>query len=195
LIVTGAIRPGEIVQEQQLSAQLEIGRTPVREALQRLAGERVLTIIPRRGIVVAKLGMPEVLETFEARITIEAELARLAATRHTTAEGEQLRILAAQVDATTETNDFLEFLAADQLLHHAIAAAGRNRYLASAADHLLMMSDWFWHQFVQRYGNSESPYLRHDVIVDAIIDRDCQRAREAMCEHIQGSRELLKESF
>ena len=172
-----------------------MGRTPVREALQRLSWERVVSILPRRGIVVAKLGMPEIQETFEARLAVETELARLAAIRHTSEDAVLLSELMTRVEAAAESNDMLDFLAADQKLHHGIATTARNRYLASSADQLLMLSDWLWHQFALRHGTDERPYLRHDVIVEAILDRDQQLAGQAMEDHILRSRALLRDSF
>ena len=79
LVVTGVLAPGVVLNEQDLVDRLGIGRTPVREAIQRLAGQHVLTIFPRRGIAVSKLGLADIQAIFEARETIEAKLAALAA--------------------------------------------------------------------------------------------------------------------
>jgi GntR family transcriptional regulator, rspAB operon transcriptional repressor len=195
LVVTGTLRPGQIVNEQELVQQLGIGRTPTREAIQRLASQRVLEVFPRRGIAVAKLGLDDVQAIFEARETIEAKLAELAARRRTDDEARAMRQIVDTIDSLAESEAAMEFLEVDQQLHHLIAAAARSRLLAETADHLLMLSDWIWHQYFQLRGANPAHFFAHELIVDAIVNRDPDRAAAAMSEHIQESREVIRSSM
>jgi DNA-binding GntR family transcriptional regulator len=192
LVITGVLRPGQIINEQDLVEHLNIGRTPVREAIQRLAMQHVLEVFPRRGVAIAKLGLEDIQAIFEARETIEEKTAALAAVRHTPADARSLKALGERIDRIAECESAFEFLAVDQRLHHLIAAAARNRYLAESADHLLMLSNWAWHQYFQLRGSTPAVYFRHDAIVQAIIDRDPERARTAMREHVRQSREVIR---
>ena len=98
-IVTLALPPGEVVSEALLSDRLRIGRTPIREALQRLARERLVRIMPRRGIVVAGVDVREQLRLLEVRREVERFLARTAARRADPGQRERLRAIADGMDA------------------------------------------------------------------------------------------------
>ena len=191
-IVVGQLRPGEVVNEQDLAAQLGFGRTPVREAVQRLAWQKVVTIFPRRGIAVAKLGFDDIQGIFEAREAIESKIAELAATRRTLQDVESLERLGDAVSQSAESGEYFTFLGDDQALHRGIARAARNAYLADTADHLLMLSTWVWHQHFGLHGPQRKNHFHHRKIIEAIIERDPAAARMAMSEHIQQSRELIR---
>ena len=80
-IVDLELLPGAILDEGRLQSELGVGRTPIREALLRLSMERLVTIVPRRGIFVAEIGITDLQQIFEVRILLEAQAARLAARR------------------------------------------------------------------------------------------------------------------
>ena len=88
------LKPGEILSEQMLSATYAIGRTPIREALQRLAREGLVTIFPRKGILVSDLNPRNQLLVLEVRRELERLLSRAGAERATKAQREQLRDIA-----------------------------------------------------------------------------------------------------
>jgi DNA-binding GntR family transcriptional regulator len=83
LIVTLRLQPGEVLSESALSAMLGIGRTPIREAIQRLAGEGLVTVLPRKGLLVSDINPRRQLLLLELRREIERLLARKAAVRQT----------------------------------------------------------------------------------------------------------------
>jgi DNA-binding GntR family transcriptional regulator len=192
MIVTLELPPGTALNESTLIEQVGIGRTPLREALRRLADERLVMIFPRRGMVVAHLGFAEVQQLFEARLTVEGENARLAAERVTRDDDARLASLNAAVHVAQEDDRFAVFLEADQRLHLAIAQIGRNLFLVEAASRLLTLNEWLWHAHMARYGIQETDYASHDGIIAAITRRDPDLARLAMEAHIERSRELLR---
>lgn len=195
MIVTGVLRSGQIINEQDLVRHLAIGRTPVREAIQRLAHQHIVEVFPRRGVAVAKLGLDDVQAIFEARETIEGKTAELAASRRTDGEARALALLGKQISSVAGDEDFTAFLDIDQQLHHLIAAAARNWLLAESADHLLMLSDWIWHQYFQMQGSNPANYFAHESIIQAIVARDAERAGAAMREHVQQSREVVRSAM
>lgn len=192
LVVTGVLQPGQNINEQDLVRHLGIGRTPVREAIQRLAHQHVVEVYPRRGLAVAKLSLEDVQAVFEARETIEEKIAELAAIRRTDDEARELMALGERIGGIVGDNDYTVFLQLDQQLHHFIAIAARNQFLAESVDHLLMLSEWVWHQYFRLRGSSPADFFTHEPIISAIIDRDASRAGLAMREHVQHSRDVVR---
>ena len=94
LIVSLELAPGAVIDERELIERLEIGRTPIREALRRLAHERLVEVYPRRGMFVTGVDVRELARLSEVREVLEPEAARLAAERATDAEREQLSAIA-----------------------------------------------------------------------------------------------------
>ena len=92
-IVDLELLPGAILDEGRLQSELGVGRTPIREALLRLSMERLVTIVPRRGIFVAEIGITDLQQIFEVRILLEAQAARLAARRGSKAHWERMQQL------------------------------------------------------------------------------------------------------
>lgn len=146
-IVTLALPPGEAVSEAQLATRLGIGRTPIREALQRLAREGLVRILPRRGVVVAAVDVGQQLRLLEVRREIERLVARAAARRATPAQREHFREIAAGMEQAVAANDETAFLRLDQALNQAVLAAARNEFAqaAMALMHGLSRRFWFIH--------------------------------------------------
>ena len=192
MIVELELPPGTALTEPALVERLGIGRTPVREALRRLADERLLVIFPRRGMVVGHLGLAEVQQLFEARLAIEGQNAELAAGRASPRDDGDLAGLNAAVHAAQDEGSFRAFLQADGQLHLAVARMARNLFLETATERILTLTAWLWHAQMARYGIGPRDYASHDAIVDAIGRRDPAAARAAMSDHIQHSRELLR---
>src|SRR5437763_1353605 len=113
-IVTLRLPPGTIVSEALLSQRLGIGRTPIREALQRLARERLVVIMPRRGIVVAEVNLHAQMRLLEVRRELERLTARLAARRADPDQREQFRAIAAGMEDTARSNDDTAFMRRDR---------------------------------------------------------------------------------
>src|SRR5882757_1487828 len=99
LIVSLELAPGAVIDERELMERLEIGRTPVREALRRLAHERLVEVYPRRGMFVTGVDVRELARLSEVRELLEPEAARLAAERATDTDRDQLAELLAELDA------------------------------------------------------------------------------------------------
>jgi DNA-binding FadR family transcriptional regulator len=108
-IVTLRLKPGEVLSEQMLSATCGIGRTPIREALQRLAREGLITVLPRKGILVSDLNPRTQLLVLEVRRELERLLSRAGAERATAAQRGQLLEIARGMDQAAKTNDDIAF--------------------------------------------------------------------------------------
>jgi DNA-binding GntR family transcriptional regulator len=143
-IVTLALPPGEVVSEALLSGRLRIGRTPIREALQRLARERLVRILPRRGIVVAAVDVREQLRLLEVRREIERLLARAAARRADPGQRDRLRAVADGMDRAATNGDETAFLRLDRELNLLVVEAARNEFAAAAMALMHGLSRRFW---------------------------------------------------
>ena len=195
LIVDLSFAPGAFLNEQALAAQLELGRTPVREALARLSRDRFVSILPRRGIVIAPLTLDDVLDMFEARETIECGIAFIAATHVTESDVLELKELVATADLAREEGVAETFLMADHAVHTFLVHMIRNPILQEAADRLLLHNLRFWRLYWSDRPARMETMLSHGALLSAIQSRDSQTAEKAMRDHLQSSCELVKLLF
>lgn len=146
LIVTLRLAPGEVLSEAALSKQLGIGRTPIREALQRLAREGLVVILPRRGILVAEINVRSQLELLRVRRELERLMATLCARRCSAEEREEFAALAEAMDAAGAADDDVAFMRQDRQLNVAISTCCRNEYASRAIGLTHGLSRRFWYQ-------------------------------------------------
>ena len=144
-IVTLQLKPGEFLSEYTLSHALKIGRTPIREALQRLAREDLVTILPRKGILVSETDPRKQLLVLEVRREIERLVCRLAAERATEAQRQRFGEIAASMDRAAKTNDDIMFMRLDRELNLLLAEAAQNDYASRAMRFLQGHSRRFWY--------------------------------------------------
>jgi DNA-binding GntR family transcriptional regulator len=146
LIVTLRLQPGEVLSESALSARLGIGRTPIREAIQRLAGEGLVTVLPRKGLLVSDINPRRQLLLLELRREVERLLARKAAVRQTDEERSEFLAIAAGMEAAGERQDDISFIRLDGALNRLISQAGHNDYASRAMRSLQGLSRRFWYK-------------------------------------------------
>jgi DNA-binding GntR family transcriptional regulator len=144
-IVTLRLRPGDILSEQMLSATFHFGRTPIREALQRLAREGLVTILPRKGILVSDLNPRNQLLVLEVRRELERLLSRVGAERATAGQRARLEEIAREMDRAAKTNDDIAFMRLDRELNELIVEAAHNDYAARSLKLLQGLSRRFWY--------------------------------------------------
>jgi DNA-binding GntR family transcriptional regulator len=144
-IVTLRLKPGDILSEQMLSATCKIGRTPIREALQRLAREGLVTILPRKGILVSEINPRHQLLLLEVRREIERLLCRAGAERATHAQRSSLLEIARGMDQAAKTNDDMSFMRLDREFNQLMIEAAHNDYAARSMKLLQGLSRRFWY--------------------------------------------------
>ncbi len=145
-IVTLKIPPGALVSEHELAEQLGLGRTPTREALQRLAREGLVAILPRRGILVTRSDPAKQLLVLEVRREIERLLSRAAAVRATEAQRESLRTIASEMDAAAKAEDDIAFMRLDRAFNLLLLEAAHNEFAAAAMRLINGQSRRFWYE-------------------------------------------------
>jgi DNA-binding GntR family transcriptional regulator len=179
LIVTLKLQPGRVVSEGELSVLTGIGRTPIREALQRLAREKLVSIPPRRGIVVTEINVGSQLKLLEVRRELERLIARSAARRATDAERERFRALARDFEKSAKANDDVAFMRTDREFNTLCSAAAHNEFAAGAMSLMHSLSRRFWYIHYKQAADMPSTAKLHADIARAIADGDEERAAKA----------------
>jgi DNA-binding GntR family transcriptional regulator len=144
-IVTLRLKPGELLSEQMLSATYKFGRTPIREALQRLAREGLITIFPRKGMLVSDINPRNQLLVLEVRRELERLLSRAGAERATKDQRDQMLVIARGMDQAARTNDDIAFMRLDRELNGLLIEAAHNDYAARSMKLLGGLSRRFWY--------------------------------------------------
>jgi DNA-binding GntR family transcriptional regulator len=187
-IVTLRIPPGTVVSEAILSRRLGVGRTPVREALQRLAREWLVVIMPRRGIVVSEIDPIRQLRLLEARREIERFLACCAARRATVAQRTTFRAIADGMDEAARQADDIAFMRLDRQFNLLVLEAAGNEFAASAMNLMNGLSRRFWYMHYKQAADLPLAARLHAAIARAIADAEqdeAGRCSEALVNYIQ----------
>ena len=179
MIVTLRLAPGAAVSEGELSARTGIGRTPIREALQRLARERLVSIFPRRGIIVTEINVASQLRLLEVRRELERLIARSAARRATDDERDRFRALAAAFEAASKANDDVTFMRIDRDFNVLCSAASHNEFAAGAMSLMHSLSRRFWYLHYKQAADMPLTAKLHADIARAIAAGDEERAAKA----------------
>ena len=144
-IVTLQLKPGGILSEQSLSATTKFGRTPIREALQRLAREGLITILPRKGILVSDINPRNQLLLLEVRRELERLLSRTGAERATPVQRTGFQDIARGMDHAAKHKDDIAFMRLDRELNALVIEAAHNDYAARSMRLLQGLSRRFWY--------------------------------------------------
>jgi DNA-binding GntR family transcriptional regulator len=179
MIVTLRLAPGSAISESELSALLGIGRTPIREALQRLARERLVAIFPRRGMFVTDINVTSQLRLLEVRRELERLIARSAARRATDDERERFSALAAGFQSAAKANDDVTFMRIDRDFNVLCSAAAHNEFAANAMSLMHSLSRRFWYLHCKQAADMPLTAKLHADIARAIAAGDEERAARA----------------
>jgi DNA-binding GntR family transcriptional regulator len=179
MIVTLKLAPGKAVSESELSVHLGIGRTPIREALQRLAREKLVQILPRRGIIVSEINVASQLRLLEVRRELERLISRSAARRATDEERAHFREMAAAFEKSAKVNDDVTFMRTDRDFNVACSLASHNEFASGAMSLMHSLSRRFWYIHYKKTADMPLTAKLHADIARAIADRDEERAAKA----------------
>lgn len=191
-IVTLELPPGSIVDEGDLQTQLELGRTPIREALLRLSLEKLVTIIPRRGIFVTDIRITDLKQLFEVRMTLESLAARLAASRGTEEHWKRMRIALSNLPDHDHPAKNQALIVVDEMCHTIIYDAANNKFLEDTLTELYALSLRLWYFFLLKIGNMQSAIEEHIRILEALEARDADQAVYLLERHIRSFQEEIQ---
>jgi DNA-binding GntR family transcriptional regulator len=191
-IVTLKLAPGTVLREDELMRDLDVGRTPLREAVKRLALENLVAVQPRRGTFVTPVEADDIVNISEVRAELEGYAAALAARRLDDGHRAAAEALLREVADLAESGDQDWLMRFDERIHRFTWEAAGNPYLVETLERYFTHSLRVWYLVLDRL-----PGLGHAVhdqthLVEALLQGDGERAREIMREHVLDfQRELL----
>jgi DNA-binding GntR family transcriptional regulator len=183
-IIQLELSPGAPIEETQLMESLGVGRTPLREALQRLSQEDLIKNIPRRGYFVANIAVTDPLHVFEVRRQLEAFSARLAAERATAAHLAEFDAFLEETAQNADTGNFDWNLEADHNFHQLVAKASGNPFLQQTLDRLFNLTIRLLYTYKLHVTVVNEELAAYQAIVDAIRNREPEAAESAMLNHL-----------
>jgi DNA-binding GntR family transcriptional regulator len=195
LIINMELAPGSMVSESYLAQRLGCGRTPLREAIQRLAEEYLVQPVPRRGIAIAGLSVVDLVDLIEALIVIEGFAARIAAERITDADLARLQAIVDQAEAAGRKDSFASIAELDFAFHHIIARATSNRFLADTIARLHRLATRFGYIGWQRDRSAIPSLVEHGDILRALKNRDPDQAERLTQIHNLNAKDRITASF
>jgi DNA-binding GntR family transcriptional regulator len=172
MIVRLELPPGSAVSEAMLSERLGIGRTPIREALQRLARERLVQILPRRGVIVSDINVKSQLRLIELRREVERLVVRSAARRATEAERARFAAIADRFETSARQNDDTTFMRVDREYNDLSVSAAKNEFAAGAMSLMHALSRRFWYMHYKQAADMPEVAKLHADIARAIAGGD-----------------------
>jgi DNA-binding GntR family transcriptional regulator len=194
-IVTLALGPGSALREDALMRELQIGRTPLREAVKRLALEGLVEVRPRSGTYVTDVEASDIVHIAELRAELESQAARLAAKRMT----DELRALAdeliAELDRVEEVGGIETSMHLDERVHRFIWAAAANPYLEDALERFWALSLRIWYLVLDRVPTLPHTVHEQRAVVEALLAGDARRAGARMRRHVQAFEAEILDAF
>ena len=182
-IVSLALPPGSPLNEDALMRDLGVGRTPIREAIKRLALEDLVTIYPRRGTFVSEIEITDLAQISDVRLQLEGHAAYRAAKNATPDDRDEADALARELDELEPSNEALMRL--DARIHRFVYRCSRNPYLESTLDRFLNLSLRIWFLVIDRLPHLDRNVFEHRDLLAAIRDGDPERARELASAHVE----------
>jgi DNA-binding GntR family transcriptional regulator len=190
-IITCELRPGDVINESQVAAMLGLGRTPIHQALHRLEMEGIVTILPRKGVVVTPLSLNDILDMVEVRVVNEELCVRLALERAHESDFKAMQTILGRTPEMLARRDVPGLMALDLQFHLAISAAARNKVLAELLRGLHEKQARFWFLTASDLTHSERIYQEHLQILAALESRDTDAAVAAIHDHIDDFRRAI----
>ncbi len=178
------IAPGEPIDEDALGAELRIGRTPVREAIKRLALENLVTVFPRRGTFASEINITDLADISDVRTQLEGHAAYRAAERITEAQREELDDLLDELASSQGSDDIDGLMALDARVHRFVHRCTGNPYLEETLGRYFNLSLRIWYLVLDRLPHLFTRVHEHDGLLRAIAGGEADRARAIVAEHI-----------
>ena len=196
-IVTLTLPPGAVVDESQLQSELGLGRTPIREALKRLELERLVSIIPRRGIFVTPINLTDLQRLYEVRLDLECLATELAAQRGTAVHWQEMAYVLNQIKKPNHISPE-QLIAVDEACHRIIYQAADNQFLEQTLTALFPLSLRMWHVALAKLGDKKDSIIKYKHIVEhreimaALQNEEAQEASTLMRRHIEAYQQYIE---
>lgn len=184
LIITGVIKPGDMIDEKAIAAQLDISRTPVREAVKKLSDEHLVEVVAQSATRASRMNRKEINQAFLIRRALEMESAAQAAVRMTQEHDDQLSDILMQHARAIERKQFIDAIAKDDRFHRYITEISDLSLLWRSIEISKAQLDRCRHMMLPREGQAEETLEHHRKIIRALNSRNPETARHAMGSHL-----------
>ena len=192
-IVTLQIPPGAPIGEEAVARDLQMGRTPVREAVKRLELESLVTVFRSRGTFASKVSISDLGDISDLRQQLEGHAAVLAAQRITNAQLADLQGLLHELSAVPEDPDGKALIALDARVHDFVYRCAGNGHLEQTLARYFNLSRRMWHLVLDRMPDPPTDLDEHRRLLEAIRAHDTERARQELADHIAIFERALRE--
>jgi DNA-binding GntR family transcriptional regulator len=183
-IVTLRIPPGAPIDEDFVGQELEMGRTPVREAIKRLALENLVVVFPRRGTFASEINITDLAHISDVRAVLEGHAAHRAAQRITGAQRAELDALLAELGRSQGSDDVEALMALDAHVHRFLYRCAGNPYMEETLGRYFNLSMRIWHLVIDRLPHLFARVHEHDDLLHAVAAGEADRARAIVADHI-----------
>ncbi len=190
-IMTGVLLPDERLMEIPIANQLGVSRTPVREAIQRLEKELLVISSPRCGAKVAGITYKAVKDALDVRIGVETMVVRFAVENITIDQLEELKSINNEIRQTLDEGNVVKISDLDNLLHRKIVEATGNNVLKDIMGMLEEHVLRYRYEYIKSIKGSSRIVEEHDLIIDALENKDVEAASKYMMEHISRQQEEI----
>lgn len=191
MLVEGAIAPGAKLNERELCEVLQVSRTPLREALKRLAAEGLVDLLPNRGAVAVALTVDDVRHSFEVMAALEAQSGELACQRITTAELAEVQALHFEMLAAFTRRDLPAYYHLNARIHQAINDAARNPVLGDTYRRINARLQALRFRTNQDEDKWRAAVAEHEQMIAALAARDADTMRRVLTDHLNHKRDVV----
>jgi DNA-binding GntR family transcriptional regulator len=196
-IIGVSLPPGTLLREDELMQRLGVGRTPVREAVQRLQRDGFVTVIPRRGTLVSEISITDLAAIYEVRKHLESWASRLAAERATAEDRVRAQTLIDDLLALTAHDDYTTLLTVDRGIHRFVYRTTKNPFLGETLDQYQNLSLRILHVAMKRYPpltpKLDDVVVEQKTVLEAIGRGDGETAERVAIEHISNFERAIRE--
>ena len=190
-IIKQVLKPGERLMETELAEEMDVSRTPIREAMRKLELEGYVVMVPRKGAYVASLSIEDITSLFEIRGALEALAAGLAAKRASSEEIKEMERNLLTEEELFAANNVFETIEMDAKFHELIYSASRNQRLQNMIKDLRDQIQRFRATSLSIPGRMRLALEEHRKIVEAIMAGDVIKAQEVTAEHLRKAKKVL----
>jgi DNA-binding GntR family transcriptional regulator len=190
-IITVEMPPGSTIHELRLMGELNLGRTPIREALKRLQAENLVVVAPRRGMFVAEIAITDLQQVYEVRVELESLCARLAAERITPELLEEISCLVAEYQSG-DRRDKKWLMTLDRRIHFLLAEAAANKFLRTEFEVFYNLSLRIWYLALNEIQPEDIDVEAHLLVLEAVKAHDAELAEQRMRKHIKHFHNAIK---
>ncbi|BER92943.1 GntR family transcriptional regulator [Atrimonas thermophila] len=194
-IINGEIKPGTRLIERDLAEEFGVSRTPIREALNRLAKDDLIEVMPHRGAYVKGLKAEDIIEIYDIRASLERLALRLAIPSIPPSEIKRLKHMVESDTLNTKENEIQHLVTIDREFHRLIASCCNNKRLVALLENLANVVNVFRMMDAPIEDRAKKALQEHLAILDAIEKRDVELACKLITEHIEASKQSILRHF